>query len=81
MIRIYDFRQKEVIDLTDGARLGYIFDAIINEETGKVESLVIPGQGKVLGIFGKENECVIPWERIEKIGDDIVLVRTEEKKA
>ncbi|MDD6309021.1 MAG: YlmC/YmxH family sporulation protein [Clostridia bacterium] len=73
-MRIYDFRQKEVINLADGARLGYVFDAIINDDTGCVEALVIPGQGKVLGLFGKDNEYIIPWDSIKKIGDDIVLV-------
>lgn len=76
-MRIYDFRQKEVINLSDGARLGYIFDAEINKETGKIESFIIPRQGKVLGIFGKDNEFIIPWESIKKIGDDIVLIDTD----
>ncbi len=75
-MRIYDFRQKEVINLTDGARLGFIFDAEIDAETGKIRALIIPGQGKVLGIFGKEDEYRIPWECIRKIGDDIVLIET-----
>ncbi|MBE7063548.1 MAG: YlmC/YmxH family sporulation protein [Clostridia bacterium] len=75
-MRIYDFRQKEVINLADGARLGYVFDAEIDSETGKVNALIIPGQGKVLGLFGKDNELVIPWESIKKIGDDIVLIDT-----
>ncbi len=76
-MRIYDFRQKEVINLSDGARLGYIFDAEINTETGQIESFIIPGQGKVLGIFGKDNEFIIPWKSIKKIGDDIVLIDTD----
>ena len=74
VMRIYDFRQKEVINLSDGARLGYVFDAEIDAESGKIKSLIIPGQGKVLGLFGKDNEYVIPWEKIQKIGDDIVLI-------
>ncbi len=73
-MRIYDFRQKEVINLADGARLGYVFDAEIDKENGTIKALIIPGQGKVLGLFGKDNEYVIPWEKIQKIGDDIVLI-------
>ena len=73
-MRIYDFRRKEVINLADGARLGYIFDAIIDSESGRVEALVIPKQGKMMGLFGKETEYIIPWEKIKRIGDDIVLV-------
>lgn len=76
-MRIYDFREKEVINLADGARLGYIFDVELDVETGKVISLIIPGQGKVLGLFGKESEYSIPWEAIKKIGDDIVLINTD----
>lgn len=76
-MRIYDFREKEVINLADGARLGYIFDAELDLETGKVTSLIIPGPGKVLGLFGKESEYSIPWEAIKKIGDDIVLINTD----
>lgn len=76
-MRIYEFRQKEVINLADGARLGYVFDAEIDKETGQIESLIIPGQGKVLGLFGRDNEYVIPWKSIQKIGDDIVLINTD----
>lgn len=32
--------------------------------------------GKVLGFFGKEEETVIPWSQIVKIGEDVILVRT-----
>ena len=67
-MRSYDFRQKEVINLND-------FDAEIDVETCQIVALIIPGQGKVLGIFGKENELVIPWQSIAKIGDDIILIR------
>lgn len=77
MVRIFDFRQKEVINIADGKRLGYIFDAIIDEESGEINAFVIPAQGKVLGIFGKESEYIIPWEDIRKIGEDIVLVEVD----
>lgn len=79
MVRIYDFRQKEVINIKNGKRLGFILDAVIDEESGKVDALIIPGQGKVFGIFGKESEFIIPWEDIKKIGDDIVLIETEKE--
>lgn len=77
MCRIYDFRQKEVINISDGRRLGYIYDVEIDEESGRINSAIVPVSGKVLGIFGKDNEYVIPWEKIKKIGEDIVLVETD----
>lgn len=74
MVRLYDFRRKEVINISDGCRLGCVYDAIINEDDGTVDALIIPGTGKFLGIFGKDNEHIIPWSDIKRIGDDIVLV-------
>ena len=77
MCRIFDFRQKEVINISDGRRLGYIYDVEIDEKSGKINSAIVPVSGKVLRIFGKDNEYVIPWEKIKKIGEDIVLVETD----
>lgn len=39
-----DLRYKEVIDLTTGQRLGYVCDAEIDLEQGKIVSLIVPGQ-------------------------------------
>lgn len=74
MARIYDMRQKEVINLCDGARFGFISDVEIDTKTGKIVSLIVPGPGKVLGMFGREQEYQIRWERVKKIGDDIILI-------
>jgi len=74
MLRMYDLRQKEVINLSDGARYGFVSDLEINEEEGKILALIIPGPGRVLGVFGRDQEYRIPWEMINKIGEDIILV-------
>ncbi|MGM9638977.1 MAG: YlmC/YmxH family sporulation protein [Butyricicoccaceae bacterium] len=74
--RILDMGYKEVIDLRDGARLGYVGDVEIDIETGGVQSMVIPGRLRLFGLLGREAERVVPWEDIEKIGEDIILVRT-----
>ena len=74
--RILDMGYKEVIDLRDGARLGYVGDVEIDIETGRVQSVVIPGRLRFFGLLGREAERVVPWEDIEKIGEDIILVRT-----
>jgi len=71
---MYDLRQKEVINLSDGARYGFVSDLEINEEEGKILALIIPGPGRVLGVFGRDQEYRIPWEMINKIGEDIILV-------
>lgn len=74
MFRISDFRQKEVINISNGERLGFVTDAVIDEENGAVKALLVPKKGKTLGVFGKETEYEISWNDIRKIGEDIVLV-------
>jgi len=73
--RLYSLGFKEVINLHDGQRLGYIRDVEIELETGVVKSLVIPGKLRFFGLFGREDDRVIPWDAIEKMGDDIIFVR------
>ena len=72
-------RQKEVVNITDGRRLGFINDLEIDEDEGTILAAIIPRQNKLFGIAGRENELVIPWNRIKRIGEDIVLVELDER--
>ncbi|CAM3186845.1 YlmC/YmxH family sporulation protein [Sporolactobacillus spathodeae] len=75
MPRISDFQTKEIVNVENGKRLGHIGDLDVNLTTGKIENLIIPGSGKVMGLFGRENDIVVPWNNIVRIGDDVILVR------
>lgn len=77
MARLYDLRQKEIVNISDGARYGFVSDMEIDPEAGQVTALVVPGPGRVLGVFGRDQEYRIPWEKIDKIGDDIILVNCD----
>jgi len=77
--RIADLRQKEVINVTDGRRLGFVSDVEIDLESGRIDAIVIPGEGRLFGFIGKDNEFIIPWEKIKKIGEDIILVDLDER--
>jgi len=74
MMRASDFRQKEVINIADGNRLGFVYDVEIDMEKGVIDAIIVPGPGKFLGVFGRDSEYIIPWENIKKVGDDIILV-------
>lgn len=74
--KISDFRQKEVIDIKNGARLGFVSDVEIDPGSGSITAIILPGSGKLFGLFGKDDSIIIPWEKIEKIGGDIILVNT-----
>ncbi|MGI6669491.1 MAG: YlmC/YmxH family sporulation protein [Acetivibrionales bacterium] len=79
MNRSSDFRQKEVINIADGKRLGFVSDVEIDLESGKIDAIILPGVGKLFGLLGKESEFVIPWDKIVKIGEDIILVELDER--
>ncbi len=71
---INSMKSKEVINISDGARLGFVSDVEIDVETGRLVSIVVPGAYRMLGLFGKEDDIVIEWDDIKKIGDEIIIV-------
>jgi YlmC/YmxH family sporulation protein len=75
MVKISDFQIKDVVNVSNGKKLGNISDIEINLSNGKIDAVVISGGGRVLGLFGKEEGVVIPWKNILKIGQDVILVR------
>ena len=72
--RIADLRCKEVVNICDGARLGFVCDVVIDVACGKVISLVVPGPCRLMGLLGREDDYLIPWNCIKRIGEDIILV-------
>lgn len=71
--RLNELRYKEVISISGGMRLGYIDDIEMDITVGKIISVTVPGRPRFLGIFGRCDEYTVPWEKIVKIGDDIIL--------
>lgn len=71
-----DFKHKEVVNIVDGKRLGFVQDVTANLETGIITSIIVPGNTKLFNIFSS-NDIVIPWENIKCIGDDIILVEVQ----
>ena len=37
-----DFKHKEVININDGKRLGYVQDVCADLETGRITSIIVP---------------------------------------
>jgi YlmC/YmxH family sporulation protein len=66
--------RKEIINLHDGARLGYIGDSdlVIDGASGSIQSIIIFPKGLQ---FGKSSrELIIPWESVKKIGEEVLIV-------
>lgn len=74
-----ELRYKEVIDIHSGLRLGYVYDAEYDDGEGRIISLITPGRAKFFGLFGREDDYVLPWACIERVGRDIILVSSQEK--
>lgn len=73
-IRITDLHCKEVVCVTDGSRLGFVSDVEVELPEGRVCAIVVPGRCRFWGLFGRQEDFVIPWRYICRIGDDIILV-------
>ena len=69
-----DLRYKEVIDVHGGYRLGYVCDAEFDQCEGRLLSLITPGRARFFGLLGREDDYVLPWKNIVRVGSDIVLV-------
>ena len=73
-ISISALAEMEVINLCDGARLGYPCDFELCIPEGRVISISVPGESGCFGL-GKSKEYKIPWCKVECFGDDTILVR------
>lgn len=67
-------RQKDVINLCDGTRLGCISEIEFDTCSGQICALIL-NTGRGLLNFSKDCNIVLPWNRIECIGEDAVLVK------
>ena len=69
-----ELKQKDVVNVRDGRRLGKPIDLVLNE-MAIVEALVVPVSGGFLNLLKQEKEgCLVPWSQIIRIGDDVILI-------
>lgn len=80
MVKVSDLRLREVINVHNGKKLGLIRDIEFDLEEGRIKSIVVPGSSKVLGFFGKNDDIVVPWHKIKKLGLDVILVELNDYK-
>lgn len=62
-----DFKHKEVVNINDGKRLGYVQDVCADLETGVITSIIVPGNNKLVNFFSSGNDIVIPCGNITKV--------------
>ena len=74
--RVSELRYKEIINVSDGSRYGWVGDVEVDLESGQVRALVVPGRLRLLGLLGREEDRVFPWEAVRRFGADTILVET-----
>lgn len=77
LCRIDELKNKQVVCVKDGCVLGYVSDVELDAACGKLTAIIIFGRMRILGLFGKEEDVVIPWEDISVIGAETILVNTK----
>lgn len=74
MSRGIDFKQKEVINITEGKILGFVVDVQADFDNGEIHSIIVAKTGKLFTSVTSKNNITIPWDKIKKIGEDVILV-------
>ena len=72
--RITELSCKEVINICDGTRYGFVNDVEVDCACGRIVSLIVHCNSKFSSLFSKNDDIIIPWESIKRIGDDLILV-------
>jgi len=73
-MRLSDLQDKDVVNIYDGKRIGNIIDASITID-GNLDSLIVEKTKFIISRFSTGNEIEVKWSQIEKIGEDVILVK------
>lgn len=73
-ITFCDLRAKEVVNICDGKRLGNIIDIVFDSCCACITGIVVPGEKSFFGFFKNNPDIFIPFNKIRKIGRDVILV-------
>ncbi len=77
IFRIDELKDKQVVCVKNGCIMGNVSDIEFDADSGQLTAIVIFGKNHFMGLFGKENDIVIPWNEIEVIGDETILVNCD----
>lgn len=75
-MRLSDLQHKDVVNMLDGKKIGNIIDVSIDND-GRMSGLIVEKNRFLISMFTNKNEIEISWKQIEKIGEDVILVKTD----
>ena len=71
---IRELCEKEVVQLEQGVCLGRADDLAFDPATAQLQNLILLGRPRLFGLLGRDESLTIPWQEIETIGADAILV-------
>lgn len=71
---LLELHEKDVIHAQTGENLGRIDDLVFDRATARIESLILHGRPRALGLLGRDQDLVVPWAAVRSIGADVVMV-------
>lgn len=74
-MRLSELQSKKIISVSDGKNIGSIIDVVVNSD-GKIEALIIESNKGLFNI-NKDLDMKVYWKEIEKIGEDVILIKKE----
>ena len=77
-MNISDLQNKSIIDLNTGKNLGKIIDLVLDDK-GCILELIIEKKKFFLNILSNKDTVSIKWININKIGEDVILVKQFDK--
>lgn len=72
-MKLSELTIKDIVNDHDGSKIGKIIDLEIDVATGKILNVYIQGGSKIYQLFSR-NSILVPWNKIIKIGSDVVIV-------
>lgn len=75
-----EIEEKDVINMVTGERIGFVSSLQIDVNSGQIRAVTVQPSGKMLNFFMKDDDSVyIPWDKIVKIGEDVIIVNVQER--
>ncbi len=80
MMLLSELQTKDIINVENGEKIGFVNDLEIDVTVGVVLALVVTTRSKLFGLFGQDEELLIRWSHIDTIGEDVILVRVPSRR-
>lgn len=79
-MKLTELMNKDIINDEDGIKLGKIIDIDLDSNEGSILSVIINKGIKLASIFSTKEQISIPWSKIIKIGNDVIIVDYKKTK-